>query len=466
MSTDELIKRLHLDHPSLQCMSISLKEGDVLFSEGEPLSNLFFLQSGQVRLFKRSLHDPEEWLVVDTLRAGKVVGIMAFATRHPSLTTAKVIRSGEAIRIPTQGFYQALETHPRLYHTIMSILTKDLGERYRHSLFSALDFDAINHRLDQEKARLKEALDALEKAQTSLIQKEKMATLGQLTAGFAHEVNNPASALIRSTDVLNHNIPALLADPQVKAFFEHGQRSAVLDTTQLRAQAKKIEADFKSLNRTQIRIVAQMPEDLQNSLLKCDLATQQRLIEWFECGKYLRNIDLAGKRIANLVQSMKNYARQDKTEEEWIDIREGIQDTLLVLSNRTKFYTLKLDLQEVPAIKATPGTLNQVWTNLIVNACDAMGKEGTLAIRTQSAQEGKCVLITIEDSGGGIPKEIRNKVFEPNFSTKNTDTKFGLGLGLHLSKQIVEKHKGKIHFECNKKGTIFSVHLPVSDSHC
>lgn len=462
MPAKELIKQLHLDHPSLHSMSVPLKKGDILFKEGQPLSELFFIEEGEVRLCKKSLHNPDEEFLVDILHAGKVVGIMAFATRHPSLTTAMVIKEGRAIRIPMQGFYQSLEKHPRLYHTIMGILTKDLGERYRHSLFSALDIEKMNHQIDEERSRLRKALNALREAQTKLVQKEKMATLGQLTAGFAHEVNNPAAALIRATDVLTEQLPALMANPDIKFYFTAGLQSGVTDTEQLRLKSKEVAKKFGHIKRSKQRMIAQMDEEVQQALAKHPNDDQERMIDWYECGKYLRNIDLSGKRIAGLVQSMKNYARQDKEKPEPIDIRSGIHDSLLVLSNRTKFYKLKLELHDIPKVNAIAGSLNQVWTNLIINACDAMGKEGFLAISTEYYKDEGIVQVRFEDTGGGVRDEVADRIFESNFSTKDTDTKFGLGLGLNISQKIILQHKGEIGFYNTENGSCFWVKLPVT----
>lgn len=460
MSFMNMLSRLHVDYPELNCTEVSITEEQVLFKEGDALTNLYIILEGRVRLFKKSLYN-DDLLIVDTLNRGNVVGIMAFATRHPSLTTAKVLIAGKAVRIPTQGFYQTMEKNPRLYHTVMSILTQDLGERYRHTLFSQLDFDAINHKLDEEKARLKNTLDELEKTQIKLVQKEKMATLGQLTAGFAHEVNNPAAALIRATDVLVEQLPQLMANKDIKLFFTNGQKAEVMDTESIRDKSSVIAKNFPKLNRSLHRLVAQMPPELIANLKTKSPEDQTRFARWFESGKYLRNIEVSGKRIAGLVQSMKNYARQDKNEPEPIDIRQGIKDTLLVLSNRTKFYKLKTQLDEVPLVRARAGSMNQVWTNLIVNACDAMGKDGELHIHTYLNKATQMVEVCIQDNGGGVPESAQKRIFEANFSTKDSDTKFGLGLGLHLSKQIIDKHKGKIRFESTENGTSFYVSLPA-----
>lgn len=143
-----------------------------------------------------------------------------------------------------------------------------------------------------------------------------------------------------------------------------------------------------------------------------------------------------------------------------IDIREGIHDTLQLTSNRIKYYDIDIDLEEVPFIRANAAALNQVWTNIILNAADAMGKNGALSIHCR--EEGGHIVVTIRDSGPGIKEEHLSNIFESNFSTKKSEVKFGLGLGLSISKDIVEQHGGTIKAGNREEGgAIFTVTLPV-----
>ncbi|CAN0533317.1 unnamed protein product, partial [Scytosiphon promiscuus] len=175
------------------------------------------------------------------------------------------------------------------------------------------------------------------------------------------------------------------------------------------------------------------------------------LVQQHEAGKFIHNIQLSSERIANLVKSLKSYSRQDQNEAEEVDIRNGINDTILVLSNRLKFLNLELDLKDIPTTQVKLGELNQVWTNIIVNACDVLPSGGSLKIATKTEGE-HAIIIEISDNGPGISEQLIDRIFEPNFTTKNQGAKFGLGLGLAISNEIIRQHGGFIRVSNKKEG--------------
>lgn len=146
-----------------------------------------------------------------------------------------------------------------------------------------------------------------------------------------------------------------------------------------------------------------------------------------------------------------------------IDIRDGINDTILILSNRLKYLHLELDLLDIPQTCGKMGELNQVWTNILVNACDVLPDGGVLKIRTYEEGDFK-IVVEISDNGPGIPEDVLPKIFEPNFTTKNQGAKFGLGLGLAISNEIVRQHGGFIKATNQKGGgATFQIVLPVKE---
>lgn len=182
----------------------------------------------------------------------------------------------------------------------------------------------------------------------------------------------------------------------------------------------------------------------------------------FEAGYYLRSIGLGAERISNLVVSLRNYSRGGSGGTELVDVRSGIQDTLRIVGNRIKDLDTELRLEETPPVPGNSGELNQVWTNLIVNACDAMDDRGRLVIAC--GREGPdAVFVTVTDSGPGLPEELMEKIFEPNFTTKTNATHFGLGLGLAISREIIKKHGGELTVENAKEGgATFKAVLPAA----
>ena len=172
------------------------------------------------------------------------------------------------------------------------------------------------------------------------------------------------------------------------------------------------------------------------------------------------DIGLGTDRIVDLVKALKSYTFMDQAEVQAVDVREGLDNTLIILQNKLKGgVTVVRDYaDDVQVIDASAGELNQVWTNLIDNAIDAMGGEGTLIVRTR--QEGPWIVVEIEDDGPGIPEENRSRIFEPFFTTKGPGD--GTGLGLNISRNlVVQKHRGEISVESKPGRTCFAVRLPL-----
>ena len=233
-----------------------------------------------------------------------------------------------------------------------------------------------------------------------------------------------------------------------------------------------LEEQFPSIRRSLIRTLAQIPpahfDELSHALRLDQPDAEQRigeLIPWFEIGMFLRNIEIASTRIGNLVSSLKGYSRQSKDDVERVDVRRGIEETLLLLGNRLKNVTVHLKLDDVPPVQVRPGEINQVWTNVILNACDAMHDRGELTVQTQAGEEGT-VVISFVDSGPGIPEDVLPKIFEAHFTTKTASGTFGLGLGLAITNEIVRKHGGTIvyaNMPAPATGARCTVTLPGAD---
>ena len=460
----QLIKELISERDESESGMMLLEEGQVLFEEGDYLEDLYILLNGEIELYK---HDDEKGgkgrVVTDVLKPGAFIGVIAFTTGNRTMTAARVTEKSQAICIKREEFDDYLHKQHRLSYPIQQLMIANLVDRYQQNTGLQLKLERLNQQLRSERNELRQAYFDLEEAQNLLIHKEKMATLGQLVAGFAHEINNPVSALLRSSELVVEQLQNIFA-ADVKAneldlaLFEAGFNSELVDTEHLRSKMRQLSTAFPDASRPVLRKLAQLPAKILEQVE--DAENLNRLLGLFEAGKLLHNIRHASQRIGNLVKSLKSYSRPDANAYGLLDIREGIKDTVLMLSNRLKFHDVSLQLDEIPETCANMAELNQVWTNIICNACEAMGEQGMLKIRCWS--ENKKIIVEFEDSGPGVPEAIQERIFEPNFTTKNQSQKFGLGLGLAISSEIIKKHEGDIAVRnAVDGGAIFSISLPV-----
>lgn len=296
------------------------------------------------------------------------------------------------------------------------------------------DIELANTELEEHNQRLAGALHELKQTQTQLIQSEKMASLGQLTAGVAHEINNPVNFVSGAVKPLRRNVSAII---------------------QIFRQYSNIRSEF--LTPETLPVVKKSLEELEleREGLQIDTMVAQT-------DSLLNSIGEGALRIAEIVKGLRNFSRLDESERKKVNIHEGLDSTLTILQHQIKnFITVIKDYGDVPEIVCYPGQLNQVFMNIFVNAIQAMPSNRDHAeIRIKTLTVGNNLVIRIKDNGVGMPEEIRRKVFDPFFTTKDVGS--GTGLGLSISFGIIEKHHGAIAVESAQgEGTEFSISLPI-----
>ncbi|GET38330.1 trifunctional serine/threonine-protein kinase/ATP-binding protein/sensor histidine kinase [Microseira wollei] len=360
---------------------------------------------------------------------------------------------------------------------------KVLASQAAISIENAQLYATLETKVEERTQELSQALSDLKATQDELIQSEKMAALGQLVAGVAHEINTPLGAIRSSvgyiSEFLQENLSKLpslfreLTPEREEQFLALLARSLSNTTTisgrERRQLRKALTGELEAQNINNADTLANLLLDLGIChnlepliplLQQPDSDSFLKIVRSFaRLQDSTRDITTASDRAAKVVFALKTYARYDQTGETvQANILDGLEAVLTLYHNQIKHgVELIRHYQELPPIDCYFDELNQVWTNLIHNALQAMDNKGTLTIA--AIQQEGYIKISITDSGKGIPDEIKDKIFQPFFTTKPPGE--GSGLGLDIVRKIVEKHQGNITFESVPGQTTFTVSLPV-----
>lgn len=351
-------------------------------------------------------------------------------------------------------------------------------------------FDEMLTRIPVLQSRLVNLLsDRIRSFASASGQREKLVALGKLSAGLAHELNNPASAARRAAENLRTCLQSVRAaavkldrdglSQQARVYLTQleqnwaknaGPQSALdsLERSDKEEQlsewlnARNIDAawdlasalvDLGCTIETLNDIADHIPHEFLNNVLV-------KLTASFTVSRLVEEISNSTSRISELVCAIKEYSYMDQMPEQTIDIHSGIETTLIMLKHRLK-HGIEIERKydrELPSIMARGNELNQIWTNLIVNAADAMKDKGKLLIRT--SREGRWLKVQITDDGPGIPDAIKTRIFEPFFTTKPVGE--GTGLGLDAVYRIVQTHHGEISVDSRPGETTFTLRLPLT----
>ena len=428
--------------------------GEVIFAEGELPTHFFFMLDGGVETTSR-LGDGEEASVVSH-RQYTFLGAISLLNGLPYPGTSRAARRTRAILITEDTFNDLIRDEAAVRRTVLQA------------------FQPVFERWGQIQG-----------------QREKLAALGEMSAGLAHELNNPASAAGRAAHDLAEALAAVQAG--IGRFAERGvspETLATLATTAAKARAKAADAEEldaleRSDRESEVGEVLEAhgvedPWDLAADLVDAgvdrscaesvaasvDREVAADALTWVAAGAraegLARELSEATGRIATLVGAVKEYSYMDQAPSQDVDVNRGIKTTLTVLLHKLKKGDVRIVKEldpDLPQIHAYGSELNQVWTNLLDNAIDALDGDGTITIRTARGGDD-AVLVEIADDGPGIPKEVQSRIFEPFFTTK--DVGKGTGLGLDVAWRIVvQRHHGDIRLDSRPGETRFTVRLPM-----
>ena len=401
---------------------VDLPDGASLIVEGDTADALYVVLAGELEVTKRSGSTD---VPLARVGPGALQGEIAALEGGRRLASVRAVTPAEVLRIPVSAVRELLSAGP-----------------------------------DVSLAVIRTAVARLRSMEAALREREKLAALGTLSAGLAHELNNPAAAALRATDALRRAVTEAEALPHPTPPPEPPEGVAPPASALERADRIDAVAAVTGDARTASALVEAGWTAVALAAVPSDS------IPWLaadaEVHTLLDELSLAIGRISDIVGAVKGYAYLDQAPVQRIDLRRGIEQTLVILRHRLKGgveVELEVD-DDVPEIEAYGSELNQVWTNLIDNAIDAMDGRGRIRITVGHDADAERVRVSVCDDGPGIPPAIRDRLFEPFFTTKPPGK--GTGLGLHISYSVVARHGGTIDVESAPGRTCFVVTLPVT----
>ncbi|MFZ0865350.1 MAG: ATP-binding protein [Candidatus Sulfotelmatobacter sp.] len=431
-----------------QSQEMNIKAGDVYSRQGDPADAMFVILEGSGQW--RGERGGETF--VFELEPGDVTGVLPFSRMTHFTVSGRAMTDGLALRFSKSQFPELIQKMPVLTQRLVGLMSDRIRETTR---------------LEQ--------------------QRDRLASLGKLSAGLAHELNNPASAAKRAASQLRETLKKIR-----DASLELGRRD--LSAAQ-KSEIEKLEISFtvpdvvppdpltisdledqidsllRSHGQNDLWMLAAglarrniKPETVESlfAILDSDTARAAlvRIAASVEIASLVHEIESSASRISDLVGAIKEYTHMDQAPVLNVDVVKGLETTLTILNHKLKQgVAVQRDYKGVPLLVNSFGSeLNQVWTNIIDNAIDAMHGKGELHVRTYS--DDGCAVVEITDNGPGIPEEVQPHIFEPFFTTKGVGE--GTGLGLDTVQRIVKKHRGTIQVTSKPGETRFQVWLPLA----
>ena len=442
-----------LDRICEMVTEIHLEPGEQLFAEGSPGDMAYIIEDGEIEILKSS---GSKNVLVAVRKSGDVIGEMSLLESAPRFASGKARTTSKLLAISHEQLDELIDSSSSAARSLLFTITSRLRS-----------------------------------TELMLRQSEKMAQLGTLTAGIAHELNNPAAAAQRGTSQLNIEIEHLLEtqialsrlslsaeswdqlDRLTQIIRDRASTHVDIDALERSDREYEVEDWLNSHNIPDAWEFASTIVDLGFSNSQLDELAKGfqpdhlgKVIAWmgasFNSFTLLEEINQGSERISEIVKSLKSYVYLDQAPVQAVDVHEGIDNTLVMLRHKLKEgVEVKRDYAgDVPQIQAYGSELNQVWTNIIDNAIDAMNGKGEIKISTRV--DGDWVFVDLEDNGPGIPEDIQEEIFSPFFTTKAVGK--GTGLGLNISYKIIEKHAGEVKVFSKPGKTRFQVSLPIDFS--
>lgn len=438
----EWLKSTYFSDPEKR---IRLKSGDILLRQDQHNERLFFVIEGHLRGFLN--YDSEEPFEAFRSAPDHFVGVYSyFSHTHQSYSTVVAETDCEVAFI--EGDQADVEGNGFAEHFLPVVVE----EIYMRQLLT-------------QKMTIQN-----QKTTRKLFQAEKMATLGQLAAGLAHELNNAVGVIKRQGEHLAEWAQTLVhqvGDHSAQYLFRKGlEQGSSMSTADQRQRRRELEErfDLPSAVARQAAAAGLNDDDMQ-SLGKDAGGKLEQFLPYFEAGLAFHDLHHASEHASQVVRSVKELGVANHSVRIPVNIAETIRQATLLLKEELKGVTLELNAEPAMMMEANPGEVVQIWVNLIKNACEALresGRKKPAIVVSATRDETGMAFITIADNGPGIPPDLMPRIFQPDVTTKVEGLSFGLGLGLSIVQKIVDGLRGKISVESVPGRTVFTLRLPLA----
>ena len=402
--------------------------------------------------------------------AGRILGLIALTLGTSAFFDVEAETEVTIIPVPYADLNRALTTSPPLAGHFTTVLLRSFARRAVRAVEQHNEIDELNSTLASERDRLRATLEELAATQTHLVESEKLATLGELAAGIGHELNNPIAAIVRGVDFVREDVESLLAeqhaDDAASEYLHAGIESRPLPTSEQRRRRAELEALGlnSAVARRLVKVGIDSAEAYERQFGALDSddpgLTARRgraVLRPRARTSQHRSVGRPDRRSRREPSNVRPFGQELQTD---IDLNEGLEDTLVLVGHRSHGVTIERDYGSLPPIEGYPGKLNQVWTNLIVNALQALDGSGDADGTYGHPGPGTSCESRSSTTGPGIPAEHLARVFDLRFTTRQGRVEFGLGLGLRICQDIVAQHDGTIEVESEPGRTCFTVILP------
>ena len=438
---DTIIARYFADENK----EVRLKAGDVLLNQNELNNRLYYVEKGRLTAYLPDKHLPEPVFQADEKN---FIGVYSFFS-NDNISYSHVVADQDSVVRYFDGnpFTLPDEEARELLSFLFGIVVGELKQRQTFAGQMA-----------------KDRQDTLQK----LIKSEKMVTLGQMAAGIAHELNNTIASLSSNLGQVKDTIVAFLKKNEPTDIQHHfqsgmddGQQVSSAEARELRQSYAKFKhvskATAKKLGRAGIQ--AQEIKKIGKDKDRID-----KIADLWELGYLLHDMQTAATQAAHVIKSTKSLGVANQSWSKEVNVNQTLLDAEAILRSLTKKIEVVSDYDEdLPLTEACPCELVQVWINLIKNAVESLLAANTEnpKVTIQTRVKRKRIRVRISDNGPGIPEEMYEKVFQPNFTTKVGGLSFGLGLGLTIVKRIINEHNGSVKLVSKPGHTAFTIYLPI-----